>query len=139
VAIPLPWTEGDEDIMEEPENKNISPEGTKLLSKAIAGNYKEPKVKPAKRLNRNQAKEDSKGTDLDQIVLNSSSSSETSKQDISEVEALDIDVDDQTKGIDKKTLKCDNEDLFKGFCKKKTWIKSNRMAGFQVMEPPIDP
>jgi hypothetical protein len=56
--------------MVEPEDKNLSPEETKLLSKVVAGNYEEPKAKPAKRLSRNQAKEDCKETDLDQIVLN---------------------------------------------------------------------
>jgi hypothetical protein len=74
VAIPFPWTEGDEDSVEELENKNISSsEGTELLSKVGTGNNKEPQAKPTRTLNRNQDKEDSKETDLDQIILNKGS------------------------------------------------------------------
>jgi hypothetical protein len=74
MAIPLQWTERDEGSMEEPVNQTISSsEGTKSRSNAVVGNHEEPKAKPAKRLNSNQAKEDSKRTESDQTVLNKGS------------------------------------------------------------------
>jgi hypothetical protein len=57
-------------------------------------------------------------------LIVSNTSSETSDQDVSGVKPLDIDVDDQIKGIDKETLKCD-EDLLKGLCKKVDKVKPN--------------
>jgi hypothetical protein len=72
VAILLQWTGRDEDSKEEPENKNTRV-GTKSLSGVIVGNYKEPKAKIVMRLNSNQAKEDSKKIETDQIVLDKSS------------------------------------------------------------------